>query len=101
MRWRHIIRITCYGVALAGVLELIIGFFIFFEGWWDPDLGLSIAVLCFVSVFVFFFLWWSFAAERYLRMQHPWGVGLAVVIVGKLLPIGAVSAIYLLSPGPM
>jgi len=103
VRWRHIIRITCYGVALAGVLELIIGFFIlnFFRGPWKPGLEPFITLLFSVSGVVFFFLWWSLAAGRYLRMQHPWGVGLAVVIVGKFLPIGAVSAIYLLSPGPL
>ena len=29
-------------------------------------------------------VWWSIATDRYLRMDHPWGVGMAANVIAVL-----------------
>ena len=35
--------------------------------------------------------WWSVATSHYLKMRHPWGIGVAVVIVGLLTQLAVLS----------
>lgn len=104
VKWSHIMRITLYGTAIPFVLFMLFAMQV---------LAMVILVdagylgMNFVGVFIGLYLlavlpwlvaWWSFATGRYLQMNHPWGVGMAVVVMAilALVTLNAMS-----SPGSM
>jgi hypothetical protein len=102
VRWRHIVRIVIYGTALAILLAILqviatalqatqtIG-----HRWvWRAS---ELAPWLFVGHLI---VWWCLAASRYLRMEHGWGVGIAAVIIGLMLPL-VPWAIYSMLTSPL
>ncbi|MDY7109611.1 MAG: hypothetical protein SYC29_13335 [Planctomycetota bacterium] len=102
VRWAHIGRILLYGlgwfvpvialtllgVALSEMHRLPV----------LPGLGRLLIVLAAVALWShlpFLVIWWSTATGRYLKMRHPWGVGLAVVAMAGLLTL-VVPLVYAL-----
>lgn len=89
VRWRHIIRIFIYSLGIWALLvalacwaaqnrvNAIVG----------RSIWLSDHILWFTlgTTTLFLFLWWSFSSSRYLRMQYPWVIGLAVTIMAGLV----------------
>jgi hypothetical protein len=108
VRWAHIGRILLYGlgwfvpvivltllgVALSEMHRVPV----------LPGLGRLLIVLAAITLWShlpFLVVWWSTATGRYLKMRHPWGVGLAVVVMAGLITL-TVPVVYavLTWPGP-
>lgn len=89
VRWRHIIRVFLYSLALVLLLPTFfvlsrIAIFLFnsFGGWLE-----QFAIWSLVCIPLILVIWWSVATRRYLKMRHAWGVGAAVVVVAVLLTL--------------
>jgi len=108
VRWGHIIRVLLYGfgwfvplIALGALGTAPV------ELYDVPPLrefGRTLATLAVLAAWshpAFLVVWWSTATGRYLKMRHPWGVGLAVVVMAGLITL-TVPVVYavLTWPGP-
>lgn len=93
VRWRHILRIGLYSVALtmlpigidcyaqvAGVPRRAIG-----------EITLAMTLLAAMALLT----WWACATSRYLRIAHGWGVGAFVVGFAYLAQRGLLEALDL------
>ena len=103
VRWRHIVRVTAYGLALLapiaflGILDM--GLNSPYWGWTSPMGELATLMLRIASVMLLpmAFLWWLIAVRRYLKMEHAWAVSISVLSIGVLTPLALLAALYLLS----
>jgi hypothetical protein len=107
VRWGHIVRVLAYGfgwfvpLIALGLLGPALR-----ELYRVPalvDLGHTLAALAVVAAWAhlpFLVIWWSTATGRYLKMRHPWGVGLAVVIMAGLLTLFGTLTITLMMAPP-
>jgi len=102
IRWRHIVRIAIYGTVLTIVLANVHTIAVAMTAtltsghrWvWGAS---ELAPWFFVGHSI---VWWCVAASRYLRMEHGWGVGIAAVVIGMMLPL-VPWAIHLLLVSPI
>ena len=102
VRWSHVIRAAVYGVALmvpAGVLAAV-GSALCGADLFAPNTAgrvlLAIAALATVAVLPAEVVWWSVVSGRYMKLRHPWGVGVAVVLMAALATtaVFAVPSLY-------
>ncbi|MHC4828146.1 MAG: hypothetical protein ACYTEY_16450, partial [Planctomycetota bacterium] len=63
---------------------------------WTARILWVAAVAAIVVEPVLLVIWWSCATGRYLKIRHPWGVGLAVVVMAMLSTVLTAILIYLL-----
>ena len=90
VRWSHVIRAAVYGVALmvpAGVLAAVASALSGTELFNPSTAGrwlLLLAAMATVAVLPMEIVWWSVASGRYMKLRHPWGVGVAVVVMAAL-----------------
>lgn len=87
VRWRHIARIAVYGWTLVvpAILFLLVSRALEHR---DHEILMSLSAGCrwiggglTVVVVPLTFVWWSLATGRYLKINHAWAVGLAVVFL--------------------
>jgi hypothetical protein len=88
VRWSHLVRIALYSTAFLAVLgcaAIVLNVVSYLTR--SPLRGIfeGIALMCLVAFPAILFVWWGVATSRYLRMRHPWGVGLAAVGLSNLL----------------
>ena len=88
VRWSHIVRMTVYGYALflPAVLLTILTSGLRTIAGPAVDLMTALAWLAWLAILPLEIIWWSVATSRFLKMPHGWAVGVAVVVVGFLLP---------------
>lgn len=92
VRWAHIFRITIYAAPcmVVPLLFLVLGSVVFslensFFGSMQSRLYVfRAAEVIMYATIPFLIIWWGFATGRYLKMAHPWGVALAIVILVTL-----------------
>lgn len=96
VRWMHIVRVTLYGYALLLPAVLLTTVTMTMNDSSAPGAAIvgSLASLAWILILPLQIIWWSVATSRFLKMPHGWGVGVAVVVVGFLLP-AVVWAIWL------
>lgn len=100
VRWRHIGRITLYGLALLSPPVLIyaaaLGGPTLVELVTQSSFALlarlslilmNVAGIMVVLYFPLELIWWSTATSRYLKMPHGWGVGVALMLMAGLATI--------------
>jgi len=106
VRWGHIVRVLAYGfgwfvplIALGMIGEALS------RQYRLPalaDLGAALLALALAAAWShlpFLVIWWSTATGRYLKMHHPWGVGLAVVVIAGLLTLlGMITITLAMAP---
>jgi len=81
VRWRHIARIWIYCLPLA-TLPLAIEIYHQFTTWrWSASSRNAVGSMLMYMTALALIAWWSIAADRYLKMQWPWLVGAAVVVL--------------------
>jgi hypothetical protein len=88
VRWAHIVRVTLYGYVLV-VPAVVLSVAAMPMTMAEIPAGALVAPLAAVAwgaLPLLAVIWWTAAARRYLRMPHAWGVGLAVTVIGILLP---------------
>jgi hypothetical protein len=100
VRYAHIHRVTLYsatilvlpigGLLAEPSLQMLGGYF------WTARILWVAAVAAIVVEPVLLVIWWSCATGRYLKIRHPWGVGLAVVVMAMLSTVLTAILIYLL-----
>ena len=101
VRWSHVIRAAVYGVALilpAGILAAV-GSALGGADPFPPNTAgrvlLAIAALAAVAVLPAEVVWWSVASGRYMKLRHPWGVGVAVVVMAALVTSALLAVLSL------
>ena len=85
VKWIHVHRICAYSTFQYWLLIYTIILFGGSEA--DTEIMSVVRVLLLslvIGLFVFPILWWSLAASRYLKMRHPWGIGLALCVLAFL-----------------
>jgi hypothetical protein len=102
VRWAHIARVACYGLALF--VPVLVASLLAFPV--AARMGLWYSARGWLAGFAWLILppaevaWWAAATSRYLRMPHAWAVGFAVVLVGALLGLAITMWVGLLLPPP-
>jgi hypothetical protein len=107
VRWRHIIRVLLYGfgwfVPLIALGALGTAPVELYDVPPLRDVGRAMRTLALLAAWSqppFLVIWWSSATGRYLKMRHPWGVGLAVVVMAGLLTLFVALTISLATAPP-
>lgn len=91
VRWRHILRITCYSLVMA---IIPIGFDCYAQTAGLPRRWVGEVVLAMTGLAALALVsWWAFATSRYLRIAHAWGVAAFVVAFAYLVQRFAFEAI--------
>ena len=91
VRWAHIYRVALYGLLLATTPFALMMVSTSLMAYPGRTMNAFLIVIALVPTGlawllpVWFVFWWSAATGRYLKMRHPWGVGIAVVVVAILI----------------
>ncbi len=95
VRWSHIVRVTLHGYALFfGPFAMAIMAVGAQEVPLPSGIPMTLAILTWLLLVPSEVCWWSVATSTYLRMPHAWGVGIAVVMIGALLPLSVAGRIW-------
>ena len=99
VRWTHIARIAAYSAVLIP-LYVVAALFTTFPHLRGPFAGVlgileTVVELWFYATFGFLLCWWGLATSRYLRMEHPWVIGVSLWIIASLLTGVIEIALYL------
>ena len=98
VRWRHIVRVGCYGLFIPTVIVTWTAFlFAAAYGWLTHfDLFLQLAsVLIWLGFIPVLVVWWALAIGRYLRIAHAWAVAVLLSVMSLLL---CLAACWLIAP---
>ena len=93
VRASHVVRVTLYGYGLllpTAVLTtlMLVMYEIALPG---AALAIPLVVLAWLMLPALEVMWWSVATSHYLKMRHPWGIGVAVVILSLLTQLAVLS----------
>ncbi len=95
VRWSHIVRVTLHGYALFfGPFAMAIMAVGAEEAPLPSGIPMTLAIGTWILLVPSEICWWSVATSTYLRMPHAWGVGIAVVMIGSLVPLTVVGRIW-------
>jgi hypothetical protein len=88
VQWRHIGRIAAYSAAMLALTGILVIWTVsphqmnwYRAIWLNADFPVVLAQFIGPGLLA---TWWSVATERYLHMNHPWGIGVAVALIGWL-----------------
>ena len=98
VRYRHILRVTAYSSAfllLPLVAHNAMPVLRKLDHYAVGEILLGAGYVAPWAIPPLLFIWWGLATSRYLRMRHPWGVGLAVLVMATLAAFLAVLLVYL------
>ncbi len=98
VRWAHVWRIAAYGIGLMFfplAITIVASMAAVADVQFLTDALSGIAIVVVFMVLPIYFLWWSVATSRYLRMRHAWGIGLAVWFMAFIAPISAGGVVIL------
>ncbi len=95
VRWSHIVRVTLHGYALFfGPFAMAILAVGALGAPLPSGIPMTLAIGTWILLVPWEICWWSVATSTYLRMPHAWGVGIAVVMIGSLVPLTVVGRIW-------
>ncbi len=93
VRASHVVRVTLYGYGLLLPTAVLTTLMLVMNNIAFPGRAVAntLAAVAWLMLPALEVTWWSVATSRYLKMRHPWGIGVAVVIVGLLTQMAVLS----------
>jgi hypothetical protein len=99
VRWIHVFRIATYGTTLLVpvILCWLLAAVVSIYDWFLGDRFNRFAIVVTVAFVPAHVIWWSTACGRYLRMRHPWGIGIVLTTLGFLLTLHLMVVLFLVT----